>query len=537
MNSMLLMDGYKADHKRHYPPNTTLVYSNMTPRKSRLPTNHMVVFGIQYFLKKYLIDHFDEHFFGRSREVVMAEYKRRIKTYMGSDLVSYKHIEDLHALGYLPIKIKALKEGTVVPMRVPFLTVVNTLPEFFWVTNFIETLMSSVIWQPCTSATISKLYKEMFLGWAEKTGMPKEFVQWQGHDFSFRGMSSPESAVVSGMGHLLSFYGTDTIPAIDGLEEYYLANADKEIIGGSVCATEHSCVCSGGEENEQATLERLITEVYPNGIFSMVSDSWDLFRLITVYLPNLKEKIMARDGKLVIRPDSGVPEDIICGKEFRSFEDFSAVDRYYRGNAPSPLPVFEVDGEYYKLIAHEGISLQYTDYNRTPEDKGVIELLWEVFGGTETATGYKLLNSHIGAIYGDSITLKRGDEICRRLAEKGFASQCVKGLGSYSFQYNTRDTLGLAMKATYCEVNGEGREIFKDPVTDSGMKKSAKGLIRVDRVDGELVLRDQVTKEEEAGGELEVVFENSKVVRLQSLAEIREILGKGPNILIKEQIK
>ena len=213
--------------------------------------------------------------------------------------------------------------------------------------------------------------------------MPAEFVQWQAHDFAFRGMSSLESAILSGMGHLLSFTGTDTIPAVVGLEQYYNANIEKELIGGSVAATEHAISCAGEEKGELETLERLITKTYPNGIFSFVSDTWDLWRLITNYLPKLKDKIMARNGKLVIRPDSGDPVLIICGNP-------------------------------------KGIS----DADR----KGVVELLWDIFGGTVTEKGFKLLDSHIGTIYGDSITLSRAKEISERLMAKGFASQVVLGV-------------------------------------------------------------------------------------------------------------
>jgi nicotinamide phosphoribosyltransferase len=387
INPFLLTDFYKTHHVFQYPPKTQFVYSNLTPRKSRLPgVNEMVFFGLQYFLKAYLVECFNDNFFNRPKADVMAEYRRRIKTSLGGELPSYAHLEKLHDLGYLPLKIKALPEGSRVPMRVPCLTIMNTLEDFYWLTNFIESLLSAIIWQPCTSATIAFEYRKLLNRYAIETGMAKEFVQWQGHDFSFRGMSSLETAILSGMGHLLSFTGTDTIPAIDGLEKYYGADCEKELIGGSVPATEHSVMCSGEKDGELATFKRLVTEVYPNGIVSIVSDTWDLWKVCTEYLPALKTEIMARDGKVVIRPDSGDPVQIICGDP---------------------------------------------DSHRLEAQKGVVELLWDVFGGTTTATGHKLLDSHIGAIYGDSITLARADEICARLKEKGFASQVLFGIGSY----------------------------------------------------------------------------------------------------------
>lgn len=481
-NPFLLTDYYKVGHVFQYPENTTLVYSNLTPRKSRLDgVDEMVFFGLQYFIKEYLQDYFNENFFNQPRETVMAAYKRRIQTSLGAPLSSYKHLEDLHDLGYLPVEIKALPEGSKVPMRVPCLTIVNTKPEFYWLTNFLESLMSAITWQPSTSATIAWQYRKLLNRYAQETGMPVEFIQWQGHDFSFRGMSSLESAVLSGMGHLLSFSGTDTIPAIDALEKYYGADADKELIGGSVAATEHSVMCSGSQDGELETFRRLITEVYPDGIVSIVSDTWDLWKVCTDYLSALKETVLGRNGKVVIRPDSGDPVKITCG---------------------------DPQG---KTIA---------------EQKGVVELLWDIFGGTITEKGYKLLDSHIGAIYGDSINLERAEAICEGLKLKGFASQVVFGIGSFTYQYNTRDTFGLAMKATYVEIGGEGRAIFKKPVTDDGTKISATGLLQVIEENGKYVLRDNVSREEEDQSALKTVFKDGKLIREFTLSEIRERIGR-----------
>lgn len=482
MNPLLLTDFYKVSHPFQYPEGTTLVYSNMTARKSRMPgVDGIIFFGLQYFCIKYLQRYFDDHFFNVNLDDVMHKYKRRIRTSLGGDLPSYEHIEKLHKLGYLPLRIKAVKEGSFVPIRQPFLTIENTLPEFYWLTNFVETLMSAMLWQPITSATIAREYRIILEHAAESTGGSPEFVSWQGHDFSFRGMSSLESAELSGMGHLLFFTGTDTIPAIDALERYYLADADTELIGGSVAATEHSVMCAGGNESEIDTFRRLLT-IYPTGILSVVSDTWDLWKVCTEYLVELKELILSRDGKLVIRPDSGDPCDIVCGLN------------------TSPK--------------------EYVMYDAAlPSYKGVVEILWDIFGGTVNAAGYKVLNPKIGCIYGDGITLSRATEICARLKMKGFSSDnIVFGIGSYTYQYNTRDTFGFAVKATYVEINGVGVEIYKDPVTDDGTKKSAKGLICIDQ-DGSW--RDCVTREEEEKSMMTTVFENGQMRYLASLEQIR----------------
>jgi nicotinamide phosphoribosyltransferase len=485
MNTLNLTDGYKVDHRTQYPKGTELVYSNWTPRKSRIDgVDKVVFFGLQYFIKKYLQEEFDKNFFQKPKEEVLKKYRRRISAYLGADAITYEHIEALYDLGYMPVEIKALPEGMLVPMRMPMFTIKNTLPDFFWVTNFLETVLSCVIWMPCTSATISLQYRKILDRYAEQTGGDKAFVDWQAHDFSFRGMAGLEAAMMSGAGHLLNFTGTDTIPAIDFLEDYYGADSDKELVGGTVPATEHSVMCMGMEDTEINTFRRLINDVYKTGIVSIVSDTWDFWKVITVYLQELKNEILTRDGKVVIRPDSGDPVKIICGD-------------------PNAEP-------------------------GTPEFKGAVECLWETFGGTMTSKGYKMLDDHIGLIYGDSITLERCEAICRQLEAKGFAStNVVFGIGSYTYQYVTRDTFGFAMKATYGEVNGEGRAIFKNPKTDDGTKISAKGLIRLDGNKLEVTtMTDEVTMEEEAGGMLEVVYRDGEILKEVKLEEIRSLLRR-----------
>jgi len=489
-NPMNLCDGYKVDHRRQYPDGTELVYSNWTPRKSRIEgIDKIVFFGLQYFIKKYLVETFDQDFFGQPKAEVIKKYKRRIEGYLGPDAITYDHVAALHDLGYFPIEIKALPEGMLVPMRMPMFTIKNTKPEFFWITNFLETILSCIIWMPCTSATMAFQYRKILEGYVAKTGGDPEFVNWQGHDFSFRGMAGLEAAMMSGAGHLLSFTGTDTIPAIDFLEDYYNADVDKELVGGSVSATEHSVMCMGTQDDEIGTFRRLITETYPAGIVSIVSDTWDYWKVITKFIPKLKSEILAREGKVVIRPDSGDPVKIICGD-------------------PSAKP-------------------------GTAEFKGSVECLWETFGGTKTVTGYNLLDGHIGLIYGDSITLERCEAICSQLQAKGFAStNVVFGIGSYTYQYVTRDTFGFAMKATYGAVNGKGRPIFKDPKTDDGTKKSAKGMIKLSGTATEVqLMKDMVSAEEEKEGLLETVYLNGKITKETSLAEIRSLLKSQISIL------
>lgn len=484
----LLADFYKLSHRKQYPQGTTKVYSTLTPRSNKYApySDEIVWFGLQYFIKEYLIDRFNKDFFSKPKDEVISEYSRLVEFSLGRQYAETKHIEELHDLGYLPIKISTLPEGSLVPMRVPVMTIENTHDDFFWLTNFLETILSTSIWLPTTSATLAYSYRKVLNDYAIKTTGSTSGVEFQGHDFSMRGMSSEQSATVSGAGHLLSFKGTDTIPSILFLEKYYNGNIEKSLIGASIPATEHSVMCSYGQENEKDLLTHLLTEVYPTGLFSAVCDTWDFWKLVSEYLPELKETIMSRDGKLVIRPDSGNPVDIICGTV---------------------------------LIG-----------GKTPEEKGLIEVLYEIFGGQINELGFKVLDSHIGAIYGDSITLEIAKEICEKLYKKGFATtNVVFGIGSYSYQYATRDTFGFAVKATYAIVNNEERMLFKDPKTDSGIKKSQKGLVVVNKDDnGKFFFEDNFVDNEEYKSKtnlLETVFINGDLIKETSLDEIRTKLG------------
>lgn len=819
INPMLLADFYKIGHRKQYPPHTEYVYSTWIARKSYMEgVTETVAFGFQRFIRKYLLSYFNDNFFSRPVDEVVAEYDRIIKFTLGGE-PDHDHIVALHNLGYLPLRIRAVPEGTLMPLRVPSLTVENTLPEFYWVTNFIESLLSTETWTASTSATIAHEYRKLLDSWARKTNPEAmDFVPFQGHDFSMRGMSSVESGCASGVGHLLSFVGTDTIPAICEAERYYYADVEKELVGTSVPAcyddqtdiltengfkrfadldedervaqyhengsidfvvptayvdeeyngdmvhfqiskapgtscdimvtpnhrmvlrskstgelvvgdaadcsfnsnwklpvagwttggekltwldrlavafqadgsyssrssayngdrtgtfplrfslkkerkkerlreildnleweyswneyengycsvrvkspvrlskdfdwidfasisvdwaedfleeitqwdgnkatnlvwsypntdlrsveqvqavaaltgwrsfvvsyddrredyarrriytltlniqkseidvnkatkslvpysgriycvsvptkmlvvrrngnvaicgnTEHSVMCAGGHDDELGTYRRLMTDVYPGGILSIVSDTWDLWNSVQQILGvDLHDVLMERDGKIVVRPDSGDPVDILTGSMLHAQRNYS--------------------------YAHN-----------TPSQKGVVELLCDAFGGTISSTGYKVLDPHIGVIYGDSITLGRAQAICERLEAKGFAStNVVLGIGSYTYQCQTRDTFGTAMKATDVVIDGVERAIYKDPVTDSGMKKSLTGRVVVSRdSDNNIIVMDNLTMEQQAIYEengpslLQDVFVDGRLVRFTTLAEIRERLAQA----------
>ena len=518
----LLLDSYKSSHRKQYSPNTEVVYSTWTPRKSReSDINKVVVFGIQAFIQDYLVELFNQTFFYRKKEDVIPVIKEIMQNYTGDSDTS--HWEALHDLGYLPLEIRALPEGTLCPIRVPMATIENTKPEFYWLTNFIETIFSTEVWKPMTSATIALQYRKILDSYAEKTCDNNDHVDYQGHDFSLRGMAGIDAGLSSGAGHLVSFKGSDTIPAVFWIEKYYQTKNINGSVATSIPATEHSVAetniieleeqFKNSEdprlEAERAYLGRLLNDVYPSGFFSYVSDTYNLWDVCTKVLPSHKDKIMSRDGRVVVRPDSGDPVDILCGYNTKTFfDDYGCIDKPVRLRDESDTP-------YYNEI-----------------NKGVIELLWETFGGTVNSKGYKVLDSHIGCLYGDAITLERAKEICERLEKKGFASSnVVLGIGSYTYNMNTRDTFGFALKTTYGVVNGKELLLYKDPITDDGTKKSQKGRVIVLRDEnGDLTYIDNLYKSEwekrvnNGEDELRTVFKDGKVMNTQSFDMVRATL-------------
>ncbi len=277
------------------------------------------------------------------------------------------------------------------------------------------------------------------------------------------------------------------------------------------------------QHNEREMYLRLITKVYPKGIVSIVSDTWDYWKILRETLPSIKDVIMSRDGKVVIRPDSGDPVKMITGYMVAgTMHDSARVrtnmvrlgkrDYYFSSGIDC---VLTSDGKY---ITEDGEEIT------KEEAKGSIEILAEIFGYTINSKGYKDLDPHIGLIYGDSITLDRCRQICERLKKKGFSStNVVFGIGSFTYQFNTRDTFSIACKATHVVINGVGMPIFKDPATGRS-KKSAKGLLKVERVNNKLVLHDDVTLEEEKTGELITIFKNGVEHNFQTWSQIKEEL-------------
>lgn len=487
VDTLLSTDAYKLEHKNMYPKGTQTVFSNLTARGTRIKGIDVTVFfGLQAFLKR-LKDRWEEFFNLTNVELdnVLVAYETVVCDLLGVESFDTSHFEKLHDLGYLPLRVKAFREGALVPLRVPYLTIENTHPQFFWLTNYLETELSAEMWQPITSATLAWRNRQLLDKRAQESG-DETLVEFQGHDFSCRGMEGMAAAGASSAGHLLSFKGTDTLAAIRYVQKFYDSSNNGQI-ASSCPATEHSIMCAGGREGEFDTYERLV-DMYPDGILSIVSDTWDLWSVLTEFLPKLKDKILTRNGKLVVRPDSGDPETILCGD----------------------------------LEASPG----------SPEHQGVVRLLADTFGTYVNDKGYMELDSHVGVIYGDSIHYERADAITRRLMDMGFASTSVVfGFGSYTYQYQTRDTFKMAVKATWVKVNGEGRDILKDPITDDGTKKSATGRLAVrTMMSGEPYLIEHASAEQEAEQRLIPVFDNGKLLNTQSFSDIRENLVRETGI-------
>jgi nicotinamide phosphoribosyltransferase len=532
-NSLFYTDGYKIGHKRMLAKGTTRLYGTWIPRSVKYApkgVSKIVSFG-QQLVVKWLHDEFQENFFNQPIEVA-ERFGKDMSLYLGMDYDA-SHFVELHKLGYLPIRIKSLPEGIETVPNIPHMTFINTVDGFAWLTLYLETIISSLSWKPSTSATIALQYRRNVVEWVIKTDPTSAWlIPFLCHDFSARGLS-PWDMLSSGLGHASSFLGSDTIICIPGARYFYNEPEDQVSVY-SVNASEHSVsttkIFTVGEQQMIADW----LEEFPKGILSIVSDTFDLWKLITEYLPANKEAIMARDGKLVIRPDSGDPVDIICGlyevdSLYEAFEEkydrFMYNGKCYTLNYSAYRDALEEYGE--STLDHLEDYIQKSKFSES-EQKGVIELLWDIFGGTINEQGYKVLDPHIGAIYGDSINLERQLEIYKRLEAKGFAStNIVLGVGSFTYQMNTRDTFGFAAKGAWFEVEENntkvGYDIYKDPVTDDGTKKSLKGLICV--TENHEVLT-QCTWEQESEGILQVIYEDGEFHNQTTLTEIRSRLNK-----------
>lgn len=534
-------DWYKPGHKPMYNQNTKLIFSNLTPRNDKNFAHYadknargVIVLGLRRMVMDSMVGMWKK-FFKMKREAAVKKFARMSKNALGAAAPSAECWGELHDLGYLPVEIRALPEGILSPIGIPVYTIHNTVEKFFWVTNYIETLMSTESWKTITNATAAFQYKRVAMSYALATCDNVDHVNFQCHDFSLRGLSNVEDGYKSGIAHLASFTGTDNILGIEAVHEYYGID-DDQFVAGSIPASEHSVattnisrIVKDLEEHfphlagdvdglrylaEKEFLLTFIRDIVPEGFCSYVADSYDYWAVLTRILPELKEEIMMRNGRLVIRPDSGDPVKVVAGYKWNG-TDYQSEDEAYDQEAYYGYEAVKINGKFYRVV-------EWSDWTQIDTDceipyheaVGSIQVLWEIFGGEVNNKGYKVLDSHIGMIYGDSITVEREIEILKRLKANGFASSnIVFGVGSFTYQFNTRDTFGIAVKATGCFIDDYEIMVSKEPKTDPS-KRSAKGFIKVVRKDGILHQVDNISFEEinDEDNLLQPIFRNGNVL-------------------------
>ena len=488
INSLLLKDFYKAVHSEMLNPGMTKSVSYYTPRKSRVNRWPKVVnFGLQMFIKNWLIDEFNENFFNRPEDEVVTEYKRVLDNAMGKDIYDINKVRKLHKLGYLPIEIISIPEGVEVPMRCPIFGITNTHDEFAWLPQALESLISAEVWYPMITATVGHTYRQIVDKYYDLTCDDNIPHRRALGNFDFRGDMGVDAALKAAAGWLMSFVNTATVPAIPFMEQMYNCDCTKEEVGFGAVSTEHFVMCSNfaADGDERTFLKRLLTELYPNTSFSCVCDSYDYWNVVENILPSLKDEIMAHNGCFLVRGDSGDCVDVVTKTVFK---------------------------------------------------------LWELFGGTVNTKGYKVLDPHVKALYGDSITVERAEKIYQILMDNGFAACNVSlGVGSFSMHCIeedgmlkpfTRDTFSSCIKACDAIMNGKEYPIFKDPKTDretgDGFKKSQRGACRVFLKDGELTYEDGLTYEESLKNNImQPVFRDGKLLVDYTIKQVRNQLNKN----------
>lgn len=512
INPLLLIDFYKACHGDLLPKNMIKSVSYYTPRRSRIKMwDQITFFGLQAFCKTYLIDYFNKYFFSKTREEVVNEYQRVLDNTFGKGIYNLERVGKLHDLGYLPIEIVALPEGTMVDMHVPIFGITNTHPDFVWLPQALESLISAEMWYPMITATVGHTYRTVVNRFYRETCDDTIAKSKALGNFDFRGDQGLDASLKAAGGWLLSFENTATVPSIPWMEKMYNCDCTKEKVGFGAISTEHFVMCSNSgldtannadyeyadidPHRERIFIKKLLTQYYPNNSISCVCDSYDYWNVVNNILPTLKNEILNHNGCFLVRGDSGDCVKVVTETVFR---------------------------------------------------------LWDIFGGTINSKGYKVLNPHIKALYGDSITVQRAEQIYQILKDNGFAASNVAlGVGSFSMhcieeegemKVFTRDTVSSAIKAVYAEFkNDDGSitkmPIYKDPKTDKetgfSFKKSQKGCCSVfwrDKWNKRLTYEDGLTWDEacnDASNMLQPVFRDGKLLKEYTLDEIRQKLNNG----------
>lgn len=452
-NILTLTDFYKPSHWKQYKERTQKVYSYLEARKDTF-ADSTLVFGPQFIIKKYLVGKVvTQERIDQAEKIINASMGPGIFNRAGWEHILRKHD------GMLPLRIKSVPEGTLIPNHNVLLTVENTDVECYWLTNYVESLLVQA-WYPCTVATLSFKMKELILSYLERTGDP-ELVDFKLHDFGFRGVSSVESAGIGGAAHLVNFKGTDTIPAVLVAHNYYGA---VETPGFSIPAAEHSTVTSWGGPAGETDAFRNMLQQFPTGLVAVVSDSYDIYKACSEkWGKELKAEVLSRDGTLVIRPDSGTPEQVVLK---------------------------------------------------------VIQTLMDSFGYDTNAKGYKVLNPKVRVIQGDGIDYETVEKILNVLEiNKISADNVAFGMGGALLQRLDRDTLGFAFKCSSVVIDSIEKEVYKSPITDPG-KKSKRGRLELHKnAAGDIeTVRQGATPHDDM---LEIKFWDGELHNEQTFEDIR----------------
>lgn len=521
LNPALACDYYKVGHPFMQPPGMETVYATWTARSYKHHPNcsNTVVFGHQYTIKTWFVQFFDENFFSQEIDKLESEFCEMIETSFHPRYADFSKFKALHELGYLPIAIYGVPEGTLLPVGIPDHVIFNTHKDFGWLPQYLEDVWSSNNWLPSTSATTAYYRRKMIEPYAENTSDVPDLAQHMCGDFSLRGHTSLQAGAISGAGHLLSFDRTATVPSNVLLRDYYGAAVPA---GMGTPSLEHSVVEQGiawfknriktgdipdymhpyldkaiMEENweinllaEMCFILYLITEVQPTGTMTYVSDTYDYWGVVSRILPTIKDAILARDGCFSVRPDSGNPVHIICGTTS------TAVDRLSNHYDP-----------------------------KAPWNKGTLRMLLDIFGYTINSKGCKVLPPQIRMIYGDAITPEITEEVCDWCCTNMVSIENLAfGIGAYTYQYVTRDTRGYAIKATDCIHEDFGEmPIYKQPKTDPG-KKSPRGCVAVIKENNTYRMVDGLTLEESLNYPNNIMvkkFEDGEMYNQETLEDIR----------------
>lgn len=513
ISPLLKTDAYKLSHMLLYPKGTQVVYETLTPRVNSFFKwdDKMTAFGYRLFFTR-LQEDFQKNFFDLDWADVYADVQPAVAESLGQDVAAQimPQFQALHELGYLPLKVTALPEGTLVPMQVPVLTIENTDPAFFWLPGYLETALLSDTFVTSTVASIARKFRQVGQRFADLSADDNGYLDFQFHDFSQRGQHGNDASILSGIAHLTSFKGTDIVQAPKVIHDVY-PDTRGAFVGGSVLATEHSVMESYG--TDQLAAYRQLIANNPSGILSIVSDTYDYWEVVNSVLPALKDEILARDGKVVIRPDSDTePVSHTLDMHVLTSQGWEPF-----GDHVGDLIVLPTGN----IITKNGLAAfmpATQDIDATSElILATMYVMADTFGTTTNSKGFKVLNSHIGILHGEGVTLDSIAGYFEAIVNAGFSAEnIVFGVGAYVYSVLvSRDSFGQALKATSVTIDDQEQAVFKNPKTASeGFKKSRKGRVQVAIENNEYVVHDGFTSETlpVENNALQTIFENGQLV-------------------------